>query len=390
MSEARSGRKELYTLSAAYFFSYMGVGAIQPYLKPYLEDLNGWSGPKSAWVLGSVYLSGIFAQFVSVTMVRMFGPRLTVIIGLGFCTAFSWLIVLHPTSFPLLLAFGVIWGWGASCLWVGGPSIVLDNADEKTYGSASSVLHASVFFSQGLGVLVLGWIASEYGRPKLFIVAAVISIIANVISFGLPRARAKVERVSLLEGMKVLCSWQGLIVSILMLSSSFGFGILLGNLSSSVAEARQDFGSVGTLTLGFYIARLVLGWAAGPLSDRFGRAPLLVFGYGSAAVGLFLAGFSDHPAVVTFAALSLGIQIGAATVTVTALIGDWAPPAKRHVILGTLQMWKGVGAASTIILGQYLKIWMGGYETTFFIFSGLMAICVVLALVLGALFKQEE
>jgi MFS family permease len=387
MSERAGGLKEILLLSTAFFFSYLGVGAIQPFLTPYLEEETGRPGTEVVWVLGSVYLAGIFMRLVAVLMVNKLGARMTVILGLLMCTGFSWLVVV-TTHIGILLAGAFFWGWGAGCIWVAGTSMVLDFSPADRYGTNTSILFAAVYLGQGAGVCLLSWISTEYDKADLFFWAAVISIPANIVSFMFPKAGGKTAPANLAEGMKVLVSLQGLIVSVLLLSSSFGFGILLGNLSGSVA--RQGFGSVGPVTLGFYVARLVCTSFAGPLSDRIGRAPLLVVAYAASAIGLFAAGASDSPEILFAAALSLGVQMGIASVAVAALVGDWAPPDKRHVLLGSLYIWHGLGAALSLILGEQLKAWLNAYRPTFTVFGAVMALCAILAVVLGFLSKKEK
>ncbi|MDP6114119.1 MAG: MFS transporter [Planctomycetota bacterium] len=391
MSTRTGGLKEILILSAAFFFSYLGVGAIQPFLTPYLEEETDRPGTEVVWVLGSVYLAGIFMRLVAALMVNKLGARMTVILGLLMCTGFSWLIVV-TTHIGILLFGAFFWGWGAGCIWVAGTSMVLDFSPEDRYGTNTSILFAAVYLGQGAGVCLLGWIGAKFGKADLFFWAAVISIPANVVSFMFPKAGGKTEPANLAEGMKVLVSLQGIIVSVLLLSSSFGFGILLGNLSGSVARSTemQGFGSVGPVTLGFYVARLVCTSFAGPLSDRFGRAPLLVVAYAASAIGLFAAGASDSPEILFAAALSLGVQMGIASVAVGALVGDWAPPEKRHVLLGSLYIWHGLGAALSLILGEQLKAWLNAYRPTFTVFGAVMALCAILAVVLGFLLRKEK
>ena len=391
MNTRTGGMKEILLLSVAFFFSSLGVGAIQPFLTPYLEEETGRPGTEVIWVLGSVYLAGIFMRLVAALMVNRLGARMTVILGLLMCTSFSWLVV-FTTHIGILLVGAFFWGWGAGCIWVAGTSMVLDFSPADRYGTNTSILFAAVYLGQGAGVCLLGWIGANVGKADLFFWAAVISIPANIVSFMFPKAGGKTQPANLAEGIKILFSLQGIIVSVLLLSSSFGFGILLGNLSGSVARSAtmQGFGSVGPVTLGFYVARLVCTSIAGPLSDRFGRAPLLVVAYAASAIGLFAAGVSDRPGVLFAAALSLGVQMGIASVAVGALVGDWAPPEKRHVLLGSLYIFHGLGAALSLILGEQLKAWLNAYRPTFTVFGAVMALCAVLSIVLGFISKKGK
>lgn len=382
-------RRSIAVLSIAFFFSYFGVGAIQPYLTPYLESETGMSGQKCVWILGSVYLLGIIGRLGAALMVNRIGMKTTVVLGLLFCSTFSWLIV-FTTNFGILLVGAGIWGWGAACLWVAGTPIVLNVTEEGKYGWSMSVLYSAVYLGQGAGVCFLGWVAEKWGDPKLFLAAACVSLVANLAIFWLPSQRRieKVDQPPLSEGFRLLMSPQGAIVSFMFLATTFGFGILLGNLSGSVAE--KSFGRVGIVTIGFYVARLVCSLWAGPVSDRFGRAPLLGIAFALSSAGLIAAGLTGSALVKAFAALGLGIEMGAASVIVSAFVGDWAPPNKRHVVLSTLFIWHGLGAALSLILGQHLRaMFHNDYGKTFIVFGAVMGLCAVLSFVLGLLPKPE-
>jgi len=388
-------RRSIGVLSVAFFFSYFGVGAIQPYLTPYLEQQTKMPGQKCVWILGSVYLLGIIGRLGAAVMVNRIGMKATVVLGLLFCSTFSWLIV-FTTNFGILLVGAGIWGWGAACLWVAGTPIALNVTEEGKYGWSMSVLYSAVYLGQGAGVCFLGWIAERFKEgdkigPELFIAAACISLVANVVIFWLPGQLRleKVDQPPLSEGFRLLMSPQGAIVSFMFLATTFGFGILLGNLSGSVAE--KSFGSVGIVTIGFYVARLVCSLWAGPLSDRVGRAPLLAIAFALSSVGLIATGLTGSSVVKGFAALGLGIEMGAASVIVSALVGDWAPPNKRHVVLSTLFIWHGLGAALSLILGQHLRaMFNNDYGKTFIVFGAVMGLCAVLSIVLALLPKPED
>jgi MFS family permease len=384
-----NGRKQIRILSLAFFFSYFGVGAIQPYLTPYLEKTAKLPGTQCVWILASVYLFGIIARLLAALLVNRFGARATVILGLALCTAFSWLIVV-TTDFGILLVGAAVWGSGAACLWVAGTPMVLNVAAEGKYGSATSVLYAAVYLGQGAGVCFLGWVADTFGKPQLFLAAACISVVANLVIVALPSQGrlAKVDQPAFSEGFRALASAQGSIVSFMLLATMFGFGILLGNLSGSVAE--RSFGEVGLVTLGAYIARFVCSLFAGPLSDRFGRTPLLAIAFGLCCAGLVAAGLWEHAGAKAIAAATLGVEMGVASVIVSALVGDWVPPNKRHMVLGTLFVWHGLGAALSLVLGQHLYSWLGGYQPTFIVFGAVMGLCTILSVVLGFLPKADK
>jgi hypothetical protein len=60
------------------------------------------------------------------------------------------------------------------------------------------------------------------------------------------------------------------------------------------------------------------------------------------------------------------------------------------MVLGTLFIWHGLGAAASLVMGQHLRAWLEGYQPTFFVFGAVMGVCAVLSVVLGFLPKPDK
>jgi len=108
----------LYLLSATFFFIFMGAGAQQAYLVPYLRGVAGWSRLSCSCVIASVYLSMVVFRIVNLRLFHRWSDRRFTIVGsttyLGF-TLVMWHIGRVP-SYPLALTAACIWGMGAAMM----------------------------------------------------------------------------------------------------------------------------------------------------------------------------------------------------------------------------------------------------------------------------------
>jgi SP family arabinose:H+ symporter-like MFS transporter len=131
--------------------------------------------------------------------------------------------------------------------------------------------------------------------------------------------------------------WQ---LTVLATLGGFLFGYDTSNIGSALNFVPYHLKG---LALGYLVSGASLGAAAGailggPLSDRFGRKPLLVVDAGIYAVGAILSAVTPNAAVLLIARTLIGLAIGADSAIATAYIAEYAPKDRRGA-LSMLQQW---------------------------------------------------
>jgi DHA1 family bicyclomycin/chloramphenicol resistance-like MFS transporter len=127
---------------------------------------------------------------------------------------------------------------------------------------------------------------------------------------------------------------------------------LRGDLGASDAQAQL---TLSALVLGFAAAQLVYG----PLSDRFGRRPILLAGlaiFVAASVGAMLA--PSIEALITARFLQ-GVGACSATVMGRAIVRDLFDPARGARALAQVFFLLGIAPLFGPLLGGYLTVWFG-------------------------------
>jgi sugar porter (SP) family MFS transporter len=121
-------------------------------------------------------------------------------------------------------------------------------------------------------------------------------------------------------------------------------GFLFGYDTSNIGSALNfvPYGLHG-LALGYLVSGASLGAAAGalfagPVSDHFGRKPLLVVDAGIYATGAILSAITPDAPVLLIARTLIGVAIGADSAIATAYISEYAPKERRGS-LAMLQQW---------------------------------------------------
>ncbi|WP_281560312.1 sugar porter family MFS transporter [Thalassomonas sp. RHCl1] len=160
-----------------------------------------------------------------------------------------------------------------------------------------------------------------------------------------------------------------LFISSVAAIGGFLFGFDSGVINGTVTALGNAFNS-NDVTTGFNVASVLLGCAigalmAGPLSDRFGRKPVMMLTAIIFAVSAFGSGISASSAEFIFYRLLGGLGIGAASVLAPAYIAEVAPPAIRGR-LATLQQLAIVLGLFVAFLSNYLiAVTAGGAEASF-------------------------
>jgi MFS family permease len=157
----------------------------------------------------------------------------------------------------------------------------------------------------------------------------------------------------------------------------------LGNSSDAFLLLRATRLGVGAALVPVLWALLNLVKAfsnvpGGALSDRFGRRPLLVVGWTLYAAVYFAFG-AAHSAWQVWALFAVyGLYFGATEGVQSALVADFAPPARRGTAFGLYNLALGLGALPASLLFGLLADRAGAPVA--FTFGGTMALLAALAI----------
>ncbi|MFQ5810571.1 MAG: MFS transporter, partial [Armatimonadota bacterium] len=214
-----------------------------------------------------------------------------------------------------------------------------------------------------------------------------ITAVAVLVLTRLPRRDISREAPSLRALAGMALSAKGATVGFFLLTSSLGFGLLIAALDEYVGS-RHSARLVPFVLASFPAARLVISFAGGILSDRFGRHRVFLTGFALTAAGLIGCVIYEHPASVALAALFMGGLHAGIPVAAMALIGDSADRGRRPLAYGALFVWRDLGIVIAILASRILQVHTGGFETVLLSFGVLFALCCIPAALLGR--RSEE
>jgi len=174
----------------------------------------------------------------------------------------------------------------------------------------------------------------------------------------------------------------GLVVGILVIASSTSI-MSTDMYAPSLPDLAKWFETDATrvqLTislnlLAFGLAQLVHG----PLSDRFGRRPVLLASLGAVACLCIVCAFAQSIDQLIVARVLLGIAAAAEAVVGLAIIKDLYDETEQMRALALLGMVIAITPAAAPILGGYLHVHLG-WQSNFYVIAAMavLSLCIVL------------
>ena len=136
----------------------------------------------------------------------------------------------------------------------------------------------------------------------------------------------------------------------------------------------------GTLVTGFALAMSVFALVIGPISDRFGRRPVLLVGTGALTGALLLHPLAFDYASMLAVRIAAGTAAGLLTGSAISYVGDYFPFHRRGWATGWVMSGFAVGQVVAIPAGTLLAD-RYGFHSPFVAFAAVMAASFVLILV---------
>lgn len=388
-------RRDLYLLSGTFVFVFMGAGAQQAYLVPYLSRVTDWSKLQCSSIVACVYGGMVVFRLLNLRLFPHWSDRRYTLVGAWAYFAFTVLMAILPfiPSYPLAVVGAVAWGAGAAMMWTGTSMQILRLSDQAggRHGTGMGILYTSLHAGWLAGAVLLGLLYDHLGTQRLYLVyvaAAAITLPGNLLACFLPAADTPPRCAVTFPGiLGVLRRPRAQIAAALQFFSALGYGLILGAFTRYV---ETEYGANWIwVTVSLYPATLMaLSWVGGALNDRLGPSPVLVSGFAAGAVGLAITVFFRSPYSAVFTAFALGLLNSTVSVSASAIVGKEAEPARRPLVYGVVFAARDLGIVTAAIgataLGNAIPM-----SAVFALFAIVFTACAGLAIVLGRYARQS-
>jgi MFS transporter, ACDE family, multidrug resistance protein len=332
--------KAVWAVAFASVVAFMGIGLVDPILKPIGEALN--ASPSQVSLLFTSYMAvmGVVMLVTGVVASRI-GPKPTLLLGLLVIIAGAGLAGMSDTVLEIV-------GWRA--LWGSGNALFIATALATIVNSArGSVAQAIILYEAALGLgiavgpLVGGALGAISWRGPFFGVSALMAFASIVIALLLPSTPRSLHATTLADPFRALRHRGLLGVAITALLYNIGVFILVG---FSPFPLDMTAHQIGLIFFGWGVALALASVVVAPrLQRRFGTVPTLWVSLLAIAITLAVMAVETHTkAVLATCVVVAGLFIGINNTLITETVMK-AAPVDRGVASAAYSFVRFAGAA---------------------------------------------
>ncbi|BBZ08372.1 MFS transporter [Mycolicibacterium doricum] len=354
--------KAVWAVAFASVVAFMGIGLVDPILKPIADNLH--ASPSQVSLLFTSYMAvmGVAMLITGVVSSRI-GPKRTLLLGLVVIIVGAGLAGMSGTVTEII-------GWRA--LWGLGNALFIATALATIVASArGSVAQAIILYEAALGLgiavgpLVGGVLGEISWRGPFFGVSALMVVAVVVTAILLPTTPRPERATTLVDPFRALRHRGLLGTSITALLYNFGFFTLLAFTPFPLDMSAQQ---IGFIFFGWGVALAFTSVVAAPrLQRRFGTVPTLIVNLlAMTATLVVMAIGTDSKAVLATCVVVAGLFIGVNNTLITETVMK-AAPVDRAVASAAYSFLRFGGAAVAPwlagVLGEqvnvHLPYWVG-------------------------------
>jgi predicted MFS family arabinose efflux permease len=354
--------KAVWAVAFASVVAFMGIGLVDPILKPIADNLNASASQVSLLFTSYMAVMGVAMLITGVVSSRI-GPKRTLLLGLAIIIVGAGLAGMSETVTEIV-------GWRA--LWGLGNALFIATALATIVSSArGSVAQAIILYEAALGLgiavgpLVGGVLGEISWRGPFFGVSVLMAVALVATVFLLPATPRAARATTLADPFRALRHRGLLGVAVTALLYNFGFFTLLAFTPFPLDMGARE---IGLIFFGWGLALAFTSVVVAPrLQHRFGTvrtliANLLVF----TATLAVMAVWTDSKAVLAACVVVAGLWIGVNNTLITETVMK-AAPVERGVASAAYSFLRFSGAAVAPwlagVLGEqvnvHLPYWVG-------------------------------
>jgi MFS family permease len=347
-----------WTLIAATFLAFLGIGTVLPGMALHVRHDLGGSDETVGFVIGTFSVIALVSRFVSGPLADRKGRKVSFLTGLASCGA-AGIAYLLPLGLPGAYLGRGLQGFGEACLYTGAAAWAVETAGIHRSSRALGFVSTGIWGGISAGPVIgqfLGTFARDAGF-QIVAVAAAFLLLSRVTEHYEPHTghRPKIW----------LPAWlmpPGLTVGFTNIHYPVITGFLILHLTQHGGAGPTAFSSYALLVL---LSRFFLGG----LPDRV--PPYITFYTGMVfmAIGILVIAFTTGPIMSVVGAILLGFGFSFPWASIASTVLKRAPAHQRGSAVGVLSAFYDlfVGTSSFAaggIAGQF------GYRAAFLLALG--------------------
>ncbi|MCJ0899618.1 MFS transporter [Rhodococcus sp. ARC_M13] len=357
--------KAVWAVAFASVIAFMGIGLVDPILKPIGEQLDATPSQVSLLFTSYMLVTGVAMLITGVVSSRI-GAKKTLLVGLAIIIVFASLAGASSTIGQIV---GFRAGWGL------GNALFIATALAAIVGAASGgVARAIILYEAALGIgiavgpLVGGVLGDISWRAPFFGVAALMAVAFILIVVMLPSAPKPEHHTSIAAPFQALRHRGLLTVAITALLYNYGFFTLLAYTPFPLEMGAYP---IGFIFFGWGLMLAISSVFLAPrLQRRFGTLPMMMLALTLFALDLgMMALFTENKIVLIVGVVLAGLFLGVNNTLITETVMISAP-VERSTASAAYSFVRFVGgAAAPWVAGKlgesnvHMPFWVGAVLT---------------------------
>ncbi|WP_099025387.1 MFS transporter [Mycolicibacterium palauense] len=354
--------KAVWAVAFASVVAFMGIGLVDPILKPIADNLNATPSQVSLLFTSYMAVMGVAMLITGVVSSRI-GPKRTLLLGLVIIIAGAGLAGMSDTVMQIV-GWRALWGLG-NALFIATALATIVNSAKGSVAQAIILYEAALGLGIAVGPLVGGVLGSISWRGPFFGVSALMVIALLVTALLLPETPRPQRATTLADPFRALRHRGLLGVAVTALLYNFGFFTLLAFTPFPLDMSAHE---IGLIFFGWGVALAFTSVVVAPrLQLRFGTLPTLIANLlAMTATLVVMAVGTDDKAVLATCVVVAGLFIGINNTLITETVMK-AAPVERGVASAAYSFLRFGGAAVAPwlagLLGErvsvHLPYWVG-------------------------------
>lgn len=354
--------KAVWAVAFASVVAFMGIGLVDPILKPIADNLDATPSQVSLLFTSYMAVMGVAMLITGVVSSRI-GPKRTLLVGLAIIIAGAGLAGMSDSVMEIV-GWRALWGLG-NALFIATALATIVNSAKGSVAQAIILYEAALGLGIAVGPLVGGVLGSISWRGPFFGVSALMAFALVVTTFLLPETPRPRRATTLADPFRAL-RHRGLFgVGLTALLYNFGFFTLLAFTPFPLDMTAHQ---IGLIFFGWGVALAFTSVVVAPrLQHRFGTLPTLLMNLAVMSATLVVMALgTNNKAVLATSVVVAGLWCGINNTLITETVMK-AAPVERGVASAAYSFMRFCGAAIAPwlagVLGEeisvHLPYWVG-------------------------------